>query len=92
MQQQQVLIWKARQSKIFWLTLTWKNTAVRNNGGGFYNHNRNVMTLMEADNRLLTAIESAFELLKSLKQNLVKQNNTIWFRLGLALCSQRWKN
>jgi hypothetical protein len=33
MQQQQVLIWKARQENI-WLTC-----AVRNNGGGFYNHN-----------------------------------------------------
>jgi hypothetical protein len=40
---------------------------------------------------LLTAIESALELLKSLKQNLVRQEQQIWFRLGLALCSQRWR-
>jgi superoxide dismutase len=50
MQQQQVLIWKARQENIL-INLDMKNTAVRNNGGGFYNHNLfwNVMTLMEAD-------------------------------------------
>jgi Fe-Mn family superoxide dismutase len=78
----------------YFINLDMKNTAVRNNGGGFYNHNLfwNVMTpngggLPTGD--LLTAIESAFELLKSLKQNL--KRTTIWFRLGLALCSQRWK-
>jgi superoxide dismutase len=40
------------------INLTWKNTAVRNNGGGFYNHNLFLdvmMTLMETDfNRRFT--------------------------------------
>jgi Fe-Mn family superoxide dismutase len=37
MQQQQVLIWKAKENIL--INLDMKNTAVRNNGGGFYNHN-----------------------------------------------------
>jgi Fe-Mn family superoxide dismutase len=76
------------------LNLDMKNTAVRNNGGGFYNHNlldrhdSNGGGLPSGD--LLTAIEMLLDLLKSLKLNSAKQN-TIWFRMGLALCSSRWK-
>jgi Fe-Mn family superoxide dismutase len=40
---------------------------------------------------LLTAIESAFGSLKNLKLNSAKQELTILFRMGLALCSSRWK-
>jgi superoxide dismutase len=74
-----------------------KNTAVRNNGGGFYNHNLfwNVMTpngggLPTGD--LLTAIESAFELLKSLKQNSVKQEQHNLVQVGLGFVFTKVEN
>jgi Fe-Mn family superoxide dismutase len=76
------------------INLDMKNTAVRNNGGGFYNHNLfwNVMTLMEADQQeILTAIESAFGTFEEFKAKFSSRSNTIWFRLGLALCSQGGK-
>jgi Fe-Mn family superoxide dismutase len=40
---------------------------------------------------LLTAIESAFGTFEEFKAKFSSWSNTIWFRMGLALCSQGGK-
>jgi superoxide dismutase len=72
-----------------------KNTAVRNNGGGFYNHNLfwnvtpNGGGLPTGD--LLTAIESAFGTFEEFKQNLVRQEQHNLVQVGLGFVFKRWK-
>jgi Fe-Mn family superoxide dismutase len=77
------------------INLDMKNTAVRNNGGGFYNHNLlNVMTPNGGGptGDLLTAIESAFGTLKSLKQNSVKQEQHNLVQVGLGFVFTKVEN
>jgi Fe-Mn family superoxide dismutase len=76
------------------LNLDMKNTAVRNNGGGFTTiifwevMSPNGGGLPTGD--LLAAIE-VLEVLTNLKLNSVKQDNTIWIRMGLVMCSKDGK-
>jgi Fe-Mn family superoxide dismutase len=73
-----------------------KNTAVRNNGGGFYNHN-----LLECNDSnggglptgdLLTAIESAFGTFEEFKAKFSKAGTT-QFGSGWAwLCVHKVEN
>jgi Fe-Mn family superoxide dismutase len=72
-----------------------KNTAVRNNGGGFYNHNLlNVMTpnggLPTGD--LLTAIESAFGTFEEFKAKFSKAGATQFVQVGLGFVFTKVEN
>jgi superoxide dismutase len=76
------------------INLDMKNTAVRNNGGGFYNHN-----LLECNDSnggglpgdLLTAIESAFGTFEEFKAKFSKEEQHNLVQVGLGFVFTRWK-
>ena len=65
-------------------------TAVRNNGGGHYNHTMfwEILTPGGANKpsgKLLEAINKAFGHTKTLKAIRKCSSNTLWFRLGMVI-------
>jgi superoxide dismutase len=70
-----------------------KNTAVRNNGGGFYNHN--LLECNDSNGGLptgdLTAIESAFGTFEEFKAKFSKQEQHNLVQVGLGFVFTRWK-
>ena len=71
------------------------NAAIRNNGGGYYNHCLFWEVLSPngggaPTGELAAAIDEAFGSLDGLKGKIQRRSSdTLWFRMGLVVCEQR---